>query len=56
MPTTIKRNSLDKFNGATIGFEEKLWAAADKLRALSAMRDGLLLRLMSGQVMVSVSG
>ncbi len=33
MPKTTKRTSPYKSNGATLGFEEKLWAAADKLRA-----------------------
>ncbi|MFA5874069.1 MAG: class I SAM-dependent DNA methyltransferase [Anaerolineales bacterium] len=33
MPTNPKRTSPYKTNGATLGFEEKLWAAADKLRA-----------------------
>jgi len=33
MSTTKRRTSPYKTNGATLGFEEKLWAAADKLRA-----------------------
>jgi hypothetical protein len=52
MPKTTKRTSTYKSNGATLGFEEKLWPAADKLRALSALRDALLPRLMSGEVRV----
>jgi type I restriction-modification system DNA methylase subunit len=33
MPKTTKRSSSYKSNCATLGFEEKLWAAADNLRA-----------------------
>jgi hypothetical protein len=52
MPKTTKRAFPYKTSGATLGFEEKLWAAANKLRLLSALRDALLPRLMSGEVRV----
>jgi hypothetical protein len=52
MPTTTKHPFPYKTNGAGLDFEEKLWAAADKLGALSALRDALLPCLMSGDVRV----
>jgi hypothetical protein len=45
-PTKTKKEQ----NGATVGFEQKLWQAADTLRNLANLRVPLLPTLISGEL------
>ena len=38
---------------ANIGFEAKVWLAADKLRTLATLRDTLLPKLLNGELRIA---
>jgi hypothetical protein len=48
-----KTSTKNSNSSANLGFEAKLWLAADKLRTLATLRDTLLPKLLSRELSVT---